>query len=60
MSSAAAMDSVWAAECAIWLERIRPGDPAALPPSFGEPGALAAFTDPIIATLEFKTRCVPP
>ena len=60
MSAAAAMDAVWAADCSIWLDRIRPGDPALLPPSLKEPGALAAFTDPVIATLEFKTRCVPP
>eukprot|EP00966_Prymnesium_polylepis_P156152 3607760-Prymnesium_polylepis.1 len=57
--AAAAFEAAWVAECALWRDRIQPGDMRKIPPALKEPGVLASFTDPIIETLPFPTRCGP-
>ena len=54
------LEDVWAAECQLWLARIHEADFSRVPLALQECGALASFADPVLATLPFTARCVPP
>jgi hypothetical protein len=57
---AAAFDVIWAADCPAWHERIAEADPAQVPLSLRETGALASFRDEALALTPFASRCRPP
>jgi hypothetical protein len=57
---AATFDNIWAADCPAWRERIAEADPAQIPLSLRETGALASFKDEALALAPFASRCRPP
>ena len=57
---AAAFDVIWAADCPAWHERIGEADPAQIPLSLRETGALASFRDEALGLTPFASRCRPP